>query len=52
MKLEQHVTSSGEYSRTIWYHGGPQDTPRSLCVFLDGEHYTRDLYPPDREQVP
>jgi len=43
MKLEQHVMSSGEYSRTIWYHGGPQDTPHSLCVFLDGEHYTRDL---------
>jgi enterochelin esterase-like enzyme len=43
MKLEQHVISSVEYSRNIWYHAGPQDTPHSLCIFLDGEHYTRDV---------
>lgn len=43
MKLEQHVISSGEYSRNIWYHAGRQDTPHSLCIFLDGEHYTRDV---------
>jgi len=43
MKLEQHVISSGEYSRNIWYHAGPEDTPHSLCIFLDGEHYTRDV---------
>ncbi|HET9944159.1 MAG TPA: alpha/beta hydrolase-fold protein [Actinomycetes bacterium] len=43
MRLEQHVVSSGEYSRSIWYHAGPQDTPHALCIFLDGEHYTRDL---------
>jgi enterochelin esterase-like enzyme len=43
MKLEQHVISAGEYSRNIWYHAGPQDTPHSLCIFLDGEHYTQDV---------
>ena len=43
MKLEQHVISSGGYSRTVWYHAGPQHTPHSLCIFLDAEHYTQDL---------
>ena len=43
MSLEQHVIASDGYSRTVWYHAGPQGTPHSLCVFLDGEHYLRDL---------
>jgi enterochelin esterase-like enzyme len=43
MSLEQHVISSGEYSRTIWYRAGPRDEPHSLCIFLDGEFYTRDV---------
>lgn len=43
MKLEHHVISSGEYSRAVWYHAGPQDTPHSLGIFLDGEHYTEGM---------
>jgi enterochelin esterase family protein len=43
MELEEHVVSSGEYSRTVWYHAGPADTPHSLCILLDGEYYLRDL---------
>lgn len=43
MNLEQHVISSGGYSRDVWYRAGPQETPRSLCIFLDGEHYTQDM---------
>jgi nucleotide-binding universal stress UspA family protein len=43
MQLEQHVISSDGYSRTVWYRAGPQNTPHSLCIFLDAEHYTRDL---------
>ena len=43
MNLEQHVISSGGYSRNVWYCAGPQDTPHSLCIFLDGEHYTQDM---------
>ena len=43
MELEQHVVSAGDYSRTVWYRAGPQDTAHSLGVFLDGEHYLQDL---------
>ena len=43
MKPEQHVISSGEYSRTIWFRPGPTNQPHPLCVFLDGEHYLRDM---------
>jgi enterochelin esterase-like enzyme len=43
MKLQRHVVSSGDYSRNVWYHAGPKDTPHALGIFLDGEHYVRDL---------
>lgn len=43
MSLEQHVISAGDYSRTVWYRSGPRDKTHPLCVFLDAEHYLRDM---------
>jgi enterochelin esterase-like enzyme len=43
MLLERHVISAGEFSRTVWYHAGPQDKSHPLCIFLDAEHYLRDM---------
>jgi len=42
MELQKH-TVGGDYSRDVWLLPGPQDQPHRLCVFLDGEHYIRDL---------
>lgn len=48
MDLEQHSLKShtGAYVRDIWYAPGPEDTPHSLCLFLDAEHYVRDMGAP------
>ncbi len=43
MKLEQHLVTGNSYARNIWYLPGPADTPHPLCIFLDGEHYWRDM---------
>lgn len=45
MALEQHAitSASGEYARDIWFLPGPTDRPHPLCLFLDGEHYIRDM---------
>lgn len=43
MPLESHVISGGEYSRSAWYCPGPSDQSHPLCIFLDGEHYHRDM---------
>jgi len=43
MKLEPHVITGRDYSRIVWYRPGPTDRPHALCVFLDGEHYHRDM---------
>jgi enterochelin esterase-like enzyme len=44
MTLAQHTitSSSGEYTRTAWYFAGPEE-PHPLCIFLDAEHYIRDM---------
>lgn len=45
MTLEQHVITSscGEYARDVWLLPGPDDEVHPLCVFLDAEHYLRDM---------
>ena len=45
LRLQSHViaSSSGEYSRNVWYQPGPDGESHPLCVFLDGEHYLRDM---------
>jgi enterochelin esterase-like enzyme len=45
MTIEPHaiMSSCGEYSRDVWFSPGPDDRPRRLAVFLDGEHYIHDL---------
>lgn len=39
----QKQTLQGEYVRDVWIFPGPQDNPHPLCLFLDAEHYIRDL---------
>jgi enterochelin esterase family protein len=43
--LEQHVIKStcGDYIRDVWFAQGPPDRAHGLAVFLDGEHYLRDM---------
>ena len=43
MSLEQHTVRGTAYSRNIWYLPGPAGIRHPLCVFLDGEHYQRDM---------
>jgi iron(III)-enterobactin esterase len=45
MTTEQHtITSScGKYTRDIWLLRGPAGTAQRLSVFLDAEHYIRDM---------
>jgi len=45
MPLEQHLIrdSTGQYERTAWLLRGPSDRPHRLCIFLDAEHYLRDM---------
>lgn len=37
------TSADGEYTRDVWFISGPEDRPHRLCVFLDGEHYLRDM---------
>jgi enterochelin esterase-like enzyme len=43
MKLEPHIIFGREYSRDVWFCPGPTDRPHRLCIFLDGQHYHRDM---------
>jgi len=43
MQLEQHLVVGNGYARNIWYLPCPADIQHRLCVFLDGEHYQRDM---------
>lgn len=33
----------GAYARTLWLLPGPEERPHRLCLFLDAEHYLRDM---------
>lgn len=37
------TNSTGEYTRAVWLMTAPTDEPHRLCVFLDAEHYLRDM---------
>lgn len=40
----QVVTSaSGEFTRPLWFVPGPEESVHPLCLFLDAEHYLRDM---------
>ena len=45
MNVEHHsiTSASGEYTRAIQLLRGPEHESHRLCLFLDGEHYWRDL---------
>ena len=36
-------SSTGEYTRKTWLLRGPADRLHPLCLFLDAEHYLRDM---------
>jgi len=42
---EQHFIAStcGEYTRDVWFVGGPAERANKLAIFLDAEHYLRDM---------
>jgi enterochelin esterase-like enzyme/GNAT superfamily N-acetyltransferase len=42
---EEHVVASadGKYTRTVWLLRSPSESHHQLAVFLDAEHYLRDL---------
>jgi enterochelin esterase-like enzyme/ribosomal protein S18 acetylase RimI-like enzyme len=45
IKLEEHTVldpASG-YARLVRLQRGPSENPHRLCLFLDGEHYWRDM---------
>jgi len=42
MELHKHLLE-GEYVRDVWIAPGPQNESHPLCLFLDAEHYIRDL---------
>ncbi|WP_309387683.1 alpha/beta hydrolase [Cerasicoccus frondis] len=44
MNLSEHTLASrcGAYERQVWILSGPVE-PHRMCIFLDAEHYTRDL---------
>lgn len=37
------ISSCGEYTRTVWFLPSLSDQPHPLCLFLDAEHYLRDM---------
>ena len=45
IKLEEHVIAddSTGYTRLLRLQRGPSNQPHRLCLFLDGEHYWRDM---------
>lgn len=43
IKLEEHVLSGHGYTRIVRLKRGPATIPHHLCLFLDGEHYWRDM---------
>lgn len=45
ISLEEHriENSNKSYSRLLRVQRGPSDNPHKLCLFLDGEHYWRDM---------
>ncbi|MGF1655868.1 MAG: GNAT family N-acetyltransferase [Verrucomicrobiales bacterium] len=45
INLEEHVITDGAtgYSRLLRLQRGPSDQAHRLCLFLDGEHYWRDM---------
>ena len=45
MKTEQHVIASacGEYVRDVWFVRGSTNAIHRLAIFLDAEHYVRDM---------
>ncbi len=45
MQLESHIirSRSGEYTRDGWFLPGAAEQDHPLCVFLDAEHYLRDM---------
>lgn len=47
MNIEEHsiVSSSGEYSRNVWYLPSAV-RPQRLCIFLDGEYYVNHMDAP------
>lgn len=42
-KLEEHTVSGHGYERIVRVKRGPATIPHHLCLFLDGEHYWRDM---------
>jgi enterochelin esterase-like enzyme/ribosomal protein S18 acetylase RimI-like enzyme len=45
IKLEEHTVTDPAtgYTRLVRLQRGPSDQPHRLCLFLDGEHYWRDM---------
>jgi enterochelin esterase-like enzyme/GNAT superfamily N-acetyltransferase len=45
IKLEEHTVTGPAtgYTRLVRLQRGPSDQPHRLCLFLDGEHYWRDM---------
>ena len=45
IKLEEHVIADDttDYTRLLRLQRGPANLPHRLCLFLDGEHYWRDM---------
>lgn len=45
IKLEEHTVTGPAtgYTRLVRLQRGPADEPHRLCLFLDGEHYWRDM---------
>ncbi|MEQ8855418.1 alpha/beta hydrolase-fold protein [Gimesia sp.] len=37
------TSAAGDYSRNLWLVPGPRDSVHPLCLFLDAEHYLRDM---------
>lgn len=36
-------SAAGDYTRNLWLVPGPQESVHPLCLFLDAEHYLRDM---------
>ena len=37
------VSESGEFTRDIWFYPAMTEDPHQICIFLDAEHYIRDM---------
>jgi enterochelin esterase-like enzyme len=51
MNTEQVTVKGRDYSRTVWFSGGPKHIPHPLCVFLGGEYYLKMELPSILEKL-